>query len=102
METKSAAYWAEQAKSRDPAVREAAIEELGQVGARQVDVAVPALSVALKDRSVTLRRKAAISLAELGPPAAAAIPSLTEALQDRIHTVRDAARQALDRIRGAS
>lgn len=98
MDTKSADYLAEQAKSRDPAVREAAVEALGRAAVRQAEVAVPALIAALRDRSCTIRRKAAASLAGIGPPASQAIPALTEALQDRIHTVRDAARQALERV----
>ena len=62
-------------------------------------VAVPALSDALRDAEVTVRRQAAIALGRLGPDAKAALPSLEKAARDPDNLVRQAARQALGQIR---
>jgi|GEM_PF-1330162 len=63
--------------------------------------AVPVLQKALGASEVTVRRRAVMALATIGPDAAAAIPLLEVLLVDRDDAVRDAAADALVRIRGA-
>lgn len=61
-------------------------------------LAVPALTTALKDPSVTLRRSAASVLASLGREAAPARGTLAEALDDADPAVRSSAADALEKI----
>ena len=65
---------------------------------------VAALAEALSDGEFRVRWWAAVSLRDLGPQASEAVPALTRALQDKDASVRDAAQQALNKIRdpGAS
>jgi hypothetical protein len=72
-------------------MREAASETLVRIG----EPAIPALLEALKDESPTVRRWAALVLAELGPAAPGAIGPLMDALADGDESVRLAAAQAL-------
>jgi HEAT repeat protein len=60
--------------------------------------AVPALIEVLKDKSVNVRRSAAIKLGYFGEAAKQAIPALQAALHDRDARVREAAGVALSRI----
>jgi HEAT repeat protein len=55
---------------------------------------------ALKDRDVTVREQAALSLLNLGPQARDAAGALEQALQDPNARVRASAARALERIKG--
>jgi len=57
--------------------------------------AVPALIEALKDREAYTRRRAAMILGEIGPPAKDAVPALVAALKDESLWVRAYAARAL-------
>ncbi len=60
-----------------------------------VDELVAAFVEDLSDADPRVRHRAAGSLGDIGPPAAAAVPALTDALQDTDAAVRDAAKVAL-------
>jgi len=60
------------------------------------------LGKALQDRSVQLRRSAALSLGAIGPAAASALPLLIANLKDREWSVRWASARALGRLGGAA
>jgi HEAT repeat protein len=59
---------------------------------------VPVLAELLKDRSVNVRRSAAIGLGNYGAEAKAAVPALEEAKNDKDAKVREAASVAISRI----
>jgi HEAT repeat protein len=76
-----------------------AAKSLGQLGSE----AAPATSVLishLTNASDRVRGRVAITLGEIGPAADAAIPALATALSDEYRHVRDAAKEAINRIRG--
>ncbi len=92
-------------KDEDEEVRRNAATALGKIGpvaAKNKD-AVPALIIALKkDVDEEVRRNAAIALGKFGPAAAKnkdAVPALTEALKDEDEDVREAAEEALKKIK---
>lgn len=64
--------------------------------------AVPALIETLRDEneSAVVRQWAAWSLGQIGPDARGAVPALVEALGDASPNVREAAAEALEKIRG--
>ena len=80
----------------DVYVRINAVEALGLKAASPVTVA--ALSAALADPEDEVRFNAALSLARLGPDAAAAVPALAAVLEDGNRYVVGYAIEALERI----
>ena len=60
--------------------------------------AIPALSVALRDRDPVVRRRAAEALGAMGRPAASTVPELTSLLDDPVRHVRESAARALGKI----
>jgi hypothetical protein len=82
---------ADQLLAEERLMREVAGETLVQIG----EPAIPVLVEALKDENPTIRRWAAMVLADLGPAAPGAIVPLMDALADNDETVRQAAAQAL-------
>jgi HEAT repeat protein len=82
---------AEQLLGEERLLREVAGETLVRIG----EPAIPALVELLKDESATVRRWAALVLADLGPAAPSALGPLMDALADRDESVRLAAAQAL-------
>jgi hypothetical protein len=81
----------EQILAEERLMREVAGETLVRIG----EPAIPALLEALKDENPTVRRWAALVLADLGPAAPNAIGPLMDALGDGDESVRLAAAQAL-------
>jgi HEAT repeat protein len=81
-------------KNRDPRIRREAAEALGE----KKRAALPALSKALNDEDVEVRRVAASSLERIGQEAAPAVPALTKALRDVDGQVRQNATSALSII----
>ena len=77
-------------------VRINAVEALGLKPATPGSVA--ALSRAIRDADTHVRFSAALSLAQIGPAAAAAVPALRDALQDPNRYVPGYAVEALERI----
>ncbi len=63
-------------------VREAIIDVLAQFGPMAAP-AVPALTKALTDGSLDLRRRAAVTISKIGPEAKGALPTLREILMDK-------------------
>ena len=59
---------------------------------------MPALTIALKDKSHAVRKLAAETLGKIGPKAATAVLALTGLLRDSSERVRGAAAEALGRI----
>lgn len=62
---------------------------------------IAALIRALEDSSVEVRLCAAVALGHIGPTAPDAVPSLKKLLHDNDENVRQAAAEALNKIRGA-
>lgn len=89
----------ESLKDSDRLVRCYAADTLGIIRDDPRTV-VPALIAALGDDGWAVRMWAARSLGCFGPEARAAVPRLTELLQDKNTNVRDAATEALKRIKG--
>jgi HEAT repeat protein len=83
--------WITSLKDRDPAVRQDAIQALGQMG----EEVVPRLTEALKDTDNRIRMGAADALGRIGPLAKDALPALDEALRDSDKNVRRHAAFAL-------
>jgi len=82
--------------AEDP--RRRATEALGTAGQAEAEIAAP-LAVALQsDPSGEVRRNAALSLARLGPKAAAAVLALARGMTDENHYVRGFSVYALSRI----
>jgi HEAT repeat protein len=94
---KGTADWLAELESDDASQRLHAIHAL-QERLSEAEVVVPALTKALHDPDVYVRRDAARGLARFGDAARAAVPQLQQALRDREPSVRRAARQALERI----
>ncbi|HWW93159.1 MAG TPA: HEAT repeat domain-containing protein, partial [Vicinamibacteria bacterium] len=84
----------------DPDKRSQAAKALGSLGGAARE-AVPALTVALKDREGLVRTEAARALGRIGPEAKSAVPALNAALKDREPLVAREAAEALKRIAGA-
>ncbi len=78
--------------------RRRAAEALGTAGQASTEIAGALGAVLQNDASGEVRRTAALSLARLGPNAAAAIPALTRAMSDENHYVRGYSVYALGRI----
>ena len=72
---------------------------VGAVGASST-VAVPALTRALDDPDVGLRRAAVFALGRIGPAAASGLPRLGQLLADPDSLVREESREAMRRIAG--
>jgi HEAT repeat protein len=89
-------------KSQDALMRSSAANQLSSVGPEAKD-GVAALTIALADSAVEVRRPAALALAAVvGTEAKAAVPALIKALGDDDRTVRGASISALHGIgRGA-
>jgi HEAT repeat protein len=67
-------------KARDSQVRKYAVLAVGRIV--KPEEAVPALTAALSDFDVDVRRQAAMGLGELGPAAASALPALEKFSQE--------------------
>lgn len=78
-------------------VAESAVFALGEIG----PLAVPALSQALTNRNVQVRKHAAQRLGELGPEAHESVPALVVALSDTDASVRLFATRSLGQIHDA-
>lgn len=87
----------------NPDLREAALEILASIGADAVQ-AVDQITAALSDDEAFVRGEAAIALAAIGPPAAAAVPALQKILADDTEDsgTRYSAAYALGRIGSAA
>lgn len=84
---------------RDPEMRIAAAESLGEIGPKCAKTAVPALAKAAKDdKWPKVRSTSLTALGEMGPAAKEAIPVLREALKDPDGWISMAARNALFRV----
>ena len=84
---------------RDPEMRVAAAESLGEIGPKCATTAVPALAKAAKDdKWPKVRSTALTALGEMGPAAKEAIPVLRAALKDPDGWISIAARNALFRV----
>jgi HEAT repeat protein len=89
-----AAYLLELLEDRQPELRAEAVRTVGLL-AREADRAVPALRLCLKDRSATVRERAAEALGRMGTPA---LPALRDALTDKDAEVRKHGVLALGRM----
>lgn len=78
--------------------RRRAAEALGTAGQTSMEFTRPLGAVLQSDPSAEVRRNAALSLARLGPNAAAAVPALAQGMTDENHYVRGFAIYALSRI----
>lgn len=78
--------------------RRRAAEALGTAGQEAADVGEPLAHALSNDASAEVRRNAALSLARLGPRAAAAVPALAQGMTDENHYVRGFSVYALHRI----
>ena len=94
---KSTAELLSDLKGNDPLDRLVAVRLLPE---RKQDAAevVPALTEAVRDKSVDIRLSAVIGLGTFGQEAKAAVPALETALKDPDRRVRDAAVVAIRRI----
>jgi HEAT repeat protein len=79
--------------------RNAAMNLLARIGP-QAREAVPALTQALKEESMEVRRTAAVTLGQIGPDASAAVPTLRSMLQDPEKEAAEKAAVALEKITG--
>jgi HEAT repeat protein len=68
-------------KDKDPTLRRAAADTLGQLGPMAAP-AVPGLMALLRDRDPQIRSVAVVSLGQIGPPARRALPALKALLKD--------------------
>jgi HEAT repeat protein len=93
----STAYWIEQLRGPDAAMRVKAVRTLPE---RKGDAAqvIPALTEALKDEDPEVRRGAAYGLGTFGEEAGDAVPALQTSLHDPDPGVRKAAGIALTYI----
>lgn len=88
-------------KHEDAGVRADAGQLLSEYAFQQAPLVIDALAVltaALNDPDDTVREKATIALAALGPEAEGAVPGLINALRDPDYYVREWAAHALGRI----
>jgi HEAT repeat protein len=85
-------------KSSD-VLREYAARALGQIG-HAASAAVAALTDALQSPPWTVQRQAAIALGQIGPAAKSAVPALHKLTRDANRPLREAAQEALSKIRG--
>jgi hypothetical protein len=69
-----------------------------ELGAANVERAVPLLDAMLDDREAEVRRLASLALEWLGPAATSALPHLEKITSDRVEKVADAARRAIAEI----
>jgi HEAT repeat protein len=91
------------AASSDDLVKLTAIWALLQIGPRSDDLvklALPLLTAGLKSTQELVRIEAAISLGEIGKGAASALPALQAAANDSSSSVREAATEAIKKIKG--
>jgi HEAT repeat protein len=86
-------------KDKNPDVRSAAGASLAKLGLP--DKGLPVLIAVLEGPEWYYRKRVAIMLGEVGPPAKAAIPALKQALKDRHREVGWAAAEALKKIQAA-
>jgi HEAT repeat protein len=82
-----------------PSVRIAAASAIGDFG-KDASTAVPRLIELLGSPMSQVRYEAGAAIGRIGPAANAAIPALKEAVKDRNQPVSQAAKKALDLIRG--
>ncbi len=90
----STTHWIEQLKAPESIARIQAIHTL-QERKGDAEIIVPALSEALQDENIYVRRDAARRLGSFGAEAKSATPALQAALRDREASVRTAAAKAL-------
>jgi HEAT repeat protein len=91
----------EATEDKDGSVRSAAAKAVGEIEsrARRFRTAIlPGLIASLGDEEPGVRRRAAATLGDAGPKAAAAVSGLVRCLSDREAPVRRAAAEALGRI----
>jgi len=88
-------------KSNDPKVRRSAADALGQMNAA-AELAVPALTGALKDADTDVRAHAGFALISLGTDAAPALPALIALLRDPEASVRRNAAEVVGGIQVTS
>jgi HEAT repeat protein len=89
--------------SNDDLVKLTAVWALLQIGPRSDDLvkmALPLLSAGLKSQQELVRIEAAMSLGEIGKPAASALPALEGAANDTSSSVRSAVADAIKKIKG--
>jgi HEAT repeat protein len=89
--------------SSDELLKLAAVWALLQIGPMTdelVKTAVPLLTGALTSPRELVRIEAAMSLGQIGKPAAAALPALEKSRQDPSSSVRGAAAEAIGKIKG--
>jgi HEAT repeat protein len=94
---KSTAELVQDAKSANEMNKIKAVRQLGDQQ-RDAEQTVPVLIESLKDKSVNVRRSAALGLGEFGDRAKDAVPALQAAQSDQDARVREAAGIALSRI----
>jgi HEAT repeat protein len=85
-------------RGKEPLVRQYAARALGRVGPGTPE-AVPALTEALRGPPWEVQREAALALGLLGAEARAALPALERLRDDENRPLRQAAREAIKKIR---
>jgi HEAT repeat protein len=96
---KPVSHWVAAIHDPDPHVRKQAVFKLGNVGPAD-PAALPAVTEALKDTDVAVRRAAILALLKFGSDAKTAIPILDDMRQhDRDNQVRSDAAKALEKIK---
>jgi len=77
-----------------------ALLQIGPVNDNLVKTAVPLLTAALTSQRELVRLEAVLALGQIGKPAAAALPALEKSRQDTSANVRNAAAEAIGKIKG--
>jgi hypothetical protein len=93
-------HWIDVLMGSDMVAKMQAVRILGNVGPADPR-AIDALTGAVGDGQVAVRREAILALLKLGPAAKAAVPALREAQADGDATVRAYATRALEKVERA-
>lgn len=88
----------QQLKEGQESVRASAAKALGEKRPETRSVAVPALTLALRDEGEQVRESAARALGKMGEDARLAVPALKVTAQDSVPEVKAAAIEALEKI----